>query len=1063
MLIVEDSTDDAELVLRQLRRAGYDPVSERVQTAAAMQTALEREAWDLVVSDYSMPQFDAPTALNLLNLSGHDIPFMVVSGSIGEDIAVAMMKTGAHDYILKQNLTRFVPAVQRELREAENRRQQKLTEQAKQRIQIERDGFLERLKQENEDLAALTQVTTNAISTLELDELLRVLLGRMVEVMRADAATILLADGAELRVRASVGAVDLSDSTYVTHVGEGFAGSVASGMKPVYVEDAAVDPLVTDPLIRERGIRCMLGVPLRRNGTLIGVLHVDWLTVRPCRDREVHLLEITAERCAAAIQNAQLYQEAKRIAAALTESEARFSRILESDMIGLVFWDTAGGITEANEAFLRIVGCTQDDVRAGRLNWIEMTPPEYRALHESARRELAATGTCTPFEKEYFRKDGSRVPVLVGATTFPHLPGHGVGFVLDTTERKLAEEERQSLGDVLEASLNEIFIFDAQTLRFEYVNASARRNLGYAMEAMRAMTPLDLKPDFSEVAFRELIGPLRRHEKEKIVFQTVHRRSDGDLYPVEVRLQLVEHGGKAVFLAVINDITERQQAEAELRLQGAALNAAANVIVITDDNGTVEWANPAFTALTGYRAEEAIGKNFRDLVKSGVHDQAFFKGLWDTILAGHVWHGEMTNRRKDGSLYTVDQTITSVKDAGGVIDHFITIQRDLTEQKRLEAQFLQAQKMEVVGRLASGIAHDFNNLLTVINGTADLAMTDLGEDDPLREACLQIHAAGDRAARLTRQLLAFSRQQIMKPEVLNLSALVADLRGMLQRLIGEDVALVVVPAKDAGSVIADPVQIEQVVMNLAVNARDAMATGGTLTIETRNVDLDEAHAADHPSVRPGPHVLLAISDTGEGMDEATRLRIFEPFFTTKGVGKGTGLGLSTVYGIVKQSGGSIWVNSKPGQGTTFKVYLPRVDEVARRVQPPPTITSVQGTETLLIVEDEEGVRRIAERILQTAGYTVLTASNGAEALLLLEQHDGPVHLVLTDMVMPGMTVRDLATQLKGLHPRTKLLYTSGYSDDAVLPDGLLDKATHFIGKPYAAAELRRKVREVLDS
>lgn len=273
--------DDTELVLRQLRRAGYELVSERVQTAEDMKAALEREAWELVVSDYSMPQFDAPAALNLLNESGRDVPFIVVSGSIGEDIAVAMMKSGAHDYILKQNLTRFVPAVQRELREAENRRQQRLTEQAKQRLQIERNEFLERLKQENEDLAALTQVTANAISTLKLDELLQVLLTRVLEVMRADTATILLVDGAELGVRASVGAVNLSDSTHVKHVGECFAGAVASRMKPVYVEDAAVDPLITDPLIRERGIRSMLGVPLKRNGTLVGVLHVDWLTVRP--------------------------------------------------------------------------------------------------------------------------------------------------------------------------------------------------------------------------------------------------------------------------------------------------------------------------------------------------------------------------------------------------------------------------------------------------------------------------------------------------------------------------------------------------------------------------------------------------------------------------------------------------------------------------------------------------------------------------------------------------------------------------------------------------------------
>jgi PAS domain S-box-containing protein len=945
VLIVEDSTDDAELVLRQLRRAGYDPVFERVQTAEEMKTALEREAWDLVVSDFSMPQFDALAALKLLIQSGHDLPFIVVSGTIGEDIAVTIMKTGAHDYILKQNLTRFVPAVQRELREAENRRQQRLTEQAKQRLEIERDEFVERLKQENEDLAALTRVTANAISTLDLDELLLVLLGRIVEVMRADAATILLADAGELRVRASAGAVDLSDSTYVVRVGEGFAGSIASRMKSVYVEDAAVDPLVKDPLIRERGIRSMLGVPLKRNGTLIGVLHADWLTVRPCRDRDVRLLEITSERCGAAIQNAQLYQEARRIAAALTESEARLRRLstaIEQTADAVLITDREGIIQYVNAAFEDITG--------------------YNAAEVVGR-------------KPSFLKSGRHRPE-------------------------------------------------------------------FYEQLWRTIT--------SGAPFRAVF--VNRHKNGSLLY---HEKT---ITPIKDQSGNITH-----FVSTTKDVTERQRTNAELRLQSAALNAAANIIVITDRNGTIEFVNPAFTALTGYRAEEALGKNQGELIKSGLHDHAFYKDLWDCVLAGHAWRGEMTNRRKDGSLYTVDQTITSVNDARGEIGHFITIQQDLSEQKRLEARFLQAQKMEVVGRLASGIAHDFNNLLTVINGTADLALTDLKEGDPLRTDLQDIAQAGESAASLTRQLLAFSRQQIMTPDFLNLSTLVADMQDMLRRLIGEDIALVVGSAKDVGSIMADPVQIKQVVMNLAVNARDAMPNGGTLTIETRDVALDEAFAAEHPSVKPGPHVMLAISDTGEGMDEATRGQIFEPFFTTKELGKGTGLGLATVYGIVSQSGGSISAHSELGKGTTFRIYLPLVEAVARNSQSTPAVTSVEATETVLIVEDEAAVCRLAKRVLEVAGYRVLTASNGFEALTLLEQHDGPVHLMLTDMVMPGMSGRDLAIQLDATHPQTKVLYTSGYTDDAILHNRLPHAAADFIGKPYTIAELTRKVREVLDS
>jgi len=509
--------------------------------------------------------------------------------------------------------------------------------------------------------------------------------------------------------------------------------------------------------------------------------------------------------------------------------------------------------------------------------------------------------------------------------------------------------------------------------------------------------------------------------------------------------------------------SERKQAEVALRLQSAALNAASNAIIITDRQGTIEWINPAFTALTGYSAEEAIGKNSWELVKSGVHDQVFFEELWDTIRDGNVWHGEITNRRRDGSLYIEEQSITPVKDARGETAHFIEITRDLTEEKRLESQFLQSQKMESVGRLAAGIAHDFNNLLNVINGTAVLASEGLKEGDSLQADLEEIRRAGERAASLTRQLLAFSRQQIMEPDVFDLNTLVADLGGMLRRVIGEDIEFVVVPAGAPCSVRADPGQIEQVVMNLVVNARDAMPTHGTLTIETQAIDLDEAHNASHPSVKPGSYARLMVSDSGVGMDEATRMRIFEPFFTTKEPGKGTGLGLSTVYGIVQQSGGSIGVNSELGRGTTFEIYLPRVEEVAHTERPARTLTPVSGTETILVVEDYLALGQFAKRILQSAGYTVLVASNGDEALLLLERHEGPVHLLLTDVVLPGMGGPELVARIADVRPQMKVIYASGHTDDALLRHGVAADATHFLVKPYTSEVLTRAVRAVLDA
>jgi two-component system cell cycle sensor histidine kinase/response regulator CckA len=420
--------------------------------------------------------------------------------------------------------------------------------------------------------------------------------------------------------------------------------------------------------------------------------------------------------------------------------------------------------------------------------------------------------------------------------------------------------------------------------------------------------------------------------------------------------------------------------------------------------------------------------------------------------------------RPDGSIRWIRDRAFPIRHAEGYIHRIVGTATDVTEQVHLQEQFLQAQKMESVGRLAGGIAHDFNNLLTVINGTADLVMANLDSIDPLRGELEQIRQAGDRAATLTGQLLALSRRQILQPEILNLSEVVDGLRGMLRRLIGEDIQLVFRLSAQLARVRVDPGQIEQVLLNLAVNAQDAMPDGGTLLIETHEVMLDAASAAAHPATMPGPHVMLAVSDTGIGMDEATRQRIFEPFFTTKDQGKGTGLGLSTVYGIVEQSNGTIWVYSEPGKGTTFKIYLPCLDQAPQQAAARgETRTGTHGHETILLVEDEQAVRSLTKRILESAGYTVLQASCGSEALALLDQHRGPIDLLLTDVVMPGMNGRELATRIAGVRLRMKVLYTSGYTDDAILRHGVLDDTSRFISKPYTPVELTRRVRDVLDA
>jgi hypothetical protein len=478
------------------------------------------------------------------------------------------------------------------------------------------------------------------------------------------------------------------------------------------------------------------------------------------------------------------------------------------------------------------------------------------------------------------------------------------------------------------------------------------------------------------------------------------------------------------------------------------------------------YVSPAVETIWGLPAERLYQDSRLWMGSVHADDDVRVRKAWTTWAKGEAprFDEECRVVRPDGSVRWVMTKGTQIHNEAGAIVRLSGLTQDITERKQLEAQFRQSQKMESVGQLAGGIAHDFNNLLTVINGMAELGLAQLREGDQLHEDLQEIRRAGERAAALTRQLLAFSRKQILQPQVMNLTTVVAEMESLLRRLIGEDIDLVVVPTEGLGNVKADPGQVEQVIANLAVNARDAMPQGGQVTIETRNVEVDEQYAYEHGvAVPPGPYVMLAVSDTGAGMDEVTRGRIFEPFFTTKAPGKGTGLGLSTVYGIVKQSDGFIWVYSEVGQGTSFKIYLPQVAEVTGGKRHSPTVAPAHGTETILLVEDVEGLRTLATRILESAGYTVLLAANGEEALLVLERYKEPVHLLVTDVVMPGISGQNLAKRLDRTAPGTKVLYMSGYTDDIIVRHGVLDEGMPFLSKPFTVVELTRKVREVLDS
>jgi PAS domain S-box-containing protein len=507
----------------------------------------------------------------------------------------------------------------------------------------------------------------------------------------------------------------------------------------------------------------------------------------------------------------------------------------------------------------------------------------------------------------------------------------------------------------------------------------------------------------------------------------------------------------------------RVEADGERRLLATAIEQAGESVVITDTSGAILYANPAFTRACGYSREEVLGKNPR-LVKSGRHDPAFYEELWRTLSRGEPWSGHLVNRRKDGTLFEEDARITPVRGADGRTTHYIAVKRDMTSMKTLEEQLYHSQKMEAIGRLAGGVAHDFNNILTTINGYAEMLTDSAPADSQLAADLAEILGAGRRAALLTRQLLAFSRRAPSETAVVDLRVMVRSLQKMLRRTIGEDIALTIDLPEHPLWVDADPSLLDQVLMNLAVNARDAMPRGGALRVVAREVVLESDEPRLPEVVPAGRYAALSVADDGVGMEAATLERVFEPFFTTKEKGKGTGLGLATVFGIVKQHHGAITVDSAPGRGTVFTVYLPLAAAPAaepasagRDPEPAP-----RGDETVLVVEDQDNLLNLVVRALTAHGYQILAARGGEDALAKAAAFPAPIHLLLTDVVMPGLRGDELARELRSLRPETRVLFMSGYTDgrlDALEGEERVD----LLLKPFAPEELCRRVRAALDA
>lgn len=1008
VLILEDRHSDVQLMLAELRLAGFRPDWTWVDNELDFRRQLASNP-QVILSDFSLPSFDALQALKLTREQGCDAPFIVVSGSIGEDDAVNAMKQGAADYLLKDRLGRLGAAVQNAVEQFRLRREARRAEEARRNAEALFSKLVDnslvgiQILQEGRFIFANPKVCE--IYGYAAEELLSLDSWQAV-VMPSDRATV----AEQISKR-------LSGETPEAHY---FFRGCRKDQREIEIE-------IRSTLIEAGGQPAILGM-------LVDI--TDRRRAEAEIQRSTDLLRAIAEWTPDVIFVKDL--EGRYLF--FNPAAEQFTRRDESEIIGRD--DSA---LFAPELVERIRAVDRRVMASGRL--------------ETTEEELTSGGNTLHFltTKAPYRDRSGAIAGLLGISR-------------DITARKQAEAERLHLLTRLQLQFDRLplgcLLTNAEFAITDW-NAAAQEIFGFSRtEVLGLCPPYSVFTPPQAWPSEEL---LRRIRAGDMGVHSVHENltQSGRLIICEWNYTpLFDADGRFVGMAAIaQDVTGRRDAERALKLRDRAIQAVSQGILITDpalpDNPII-YASPAFEELTGYSTEDVVGQNCRFL-QGPKSDPETVAQVRRAIRSGEPCKVEILNYRKDGSTFWNELTISPVRDDRGRLTHFVGSQADVSSRRLLEEQFRQAQKMEAVGRLAGGVAHDFNNLLTIINGYSELILDGLPPGNPVTGYVVQIQKAGQRAAALTRQLLAFSRKQVLQPVELNLNLLIRDMEIMLERLIGEDVALRLDLKPDLSRVFADRGQMEQVILNLIINARDAMPMGGNLTVRTRNLFLDAGFVATHTEARTGPHVLLEVCDTGCGMDKATLARIFEPFFTTKDADRGTGLGLATVYGIVKQSNGEIDVISEPGQGSTFQVYLPAhgLSETATQgtVDPMP---SLRGNETILLVEDEGAVRTLAAQLLRSAGYTVLEAASSEQALDLARQNRHSIRLVVTDVVMPVMGGREMVESVRAFLPDVRVLYMSGYTEDLIVRHGVSQSEGEFLQKPFPASLLRSKVRRLLD-
>jgi two-component system cell cycle sensor histidine kinase/response regulator CckA len=751
-------------------------------------------------------------------------------------------------------------------------------------------------------------------------------------------------------------------------------------------------------------------------------------------------------------------REAPRPAAAAVSGGAcRFEAVFHASAAPMLVSTVRDDrVVEANDACCAALGIPREKLIGKRIDELGFL------VRPSDRAEMVSDLTRGPVrgrEVEFRHIDGRTGWVTLSASVVA-LDGEPCALVAvtDVTERHEAEQalrvSEERYRTLVKHTADAVMLLD-DDVRILDVNPACVELMGRPAEELRGTSFFDYVENLGEVPDQRfaLAGG------QTLVFERRLRRPDGSVVDTEVHARHIEGFG---VIGVARDVSRRKAAERERARLIQAVEQSADSILITDPDGTVVYANPAMERSAGLSREKAIGQNFR-VLQAELQPQEFYTRVLETVLRDGTWSGEITSHHKDGSVTREWTSLTAVHDESGALANYVVVQRDVTHERDLEEQLRQSQKMEAVGRLAGGVAHDFNNLLTAISGFAELASMEAEPGSEMAEHLAEIRRSTERAAALTRQLLAFGRRTVLQPQVLDLNQVVADIAPVLRRLIGEDVELVVNPGPGLRATLADRGQIDQVIVNLAANARDAMPRGGRMTIATANVHLDRKYAAQHHGVTPGDYVRLTVADTGVGMDAGTVEHVFEPFFSTKGPGRGTGLGLSTVFGIVNQSGGHIRAESEPGKGSLFTIDLPVAESApAATAAEPPVAPSTRGHETILVVEDEPTVLSFVQELLTRNGYLVLSAPNGEAAVELARRHSGPIDLLFSDMVMPGLSGRETVSAVRATRPHIKELLSSGYDEEMSAGRGRMNGFA-FVSKPFAAEELLRAVRAALDA